>query len=102
MRFTRGVDTVTARLKDGEWSFDGDTSLVSDFLTVMRLPYVEFLRPWKIPNESGSLRSLLAISLALGTELDESTAPLEAVRERNWLVNGGSHTPVSDDEDVAY
>ncbi len=102
MRFTRGADTVTVCLEDGEWSFDGDTSLVSDFLTVMRLPYVEFLRPWKIPNESGSLRSLLAISLALGTELDESTAPLEAVRERNWLVNGGSHTPVSDDEDVAY
>ncbi len=102
MRFTRGADVVTATIQNGEWVLDGDTSLYADMSSASELPYVEFLRPWKIPNKPGSLRSLLAVSLAVGAGLDESTASPEAIRERNWLVNGGSHTPVFNDEDVTY
>ena len=102
MRFTRGADVVTATLQDGDWALEGDTSIYADMSSASELPYVEFLCPWKISNKSGSLRSLLAVSLAVGAELDESTASTEAVRERNWLINGGSHTPTSDDEDISY
>lgn len=98
MRFTRGEVAVTVALDEGKWAVEGDTRLSEDMRSALALPCVEFLRPWKIPNKEGSLRSILAVSLAVGADLDESTATTEEIRERNWLRNGGSHRAVSDDD----
>lgn len=98
MRFVKDAAEVLASEQNTSgYTFDGDAALVALFQEMLKQPDVEVLKSWKVPLDGNPLRALLAVSLALGTDLDEDTASPSEIRERDWLLNGGAYTSPSPD-----